>query len=93
MELRQRFHFDEQTGATIIESVQDCEPIMEQAKRLSREGIHGSSEMRHVARLPFVIVEKYCNEHGITYQEWNKNPVHVERMLADPDLAYFRVAP
>lgn len=86
-----RLHFDETSEKLIVESVQDCTPVLEQATRLRNEGFHGSKEMRHVAKIPKVIVEKYCNDAGITLREWMINPVHVERMLKDRDLSGFRV--
>lgn len=92
MEVSTRFHWDDTEEKFHVERVQDCVPIMEQAKAFNREGLHGSKEMRHVARFPMVIVEKYCNVHGITFQEWLANTEHVERMLKDHDLAFFRVA-
>lgn len=74
-----------------VERVQDVEAVLEQAKRLHIEGKHGSKEMRHAARYPRVIVEAYCNKAGITLNEWMANPVHAQRMLDDPDLAYFKI--
>lgn len=74
-----------------VNRVQDCEPILDLTSSLRSIGDVGSSEMRHCASFPPVIVERYCNLNGITFHEWMNNPVHVERMLADPDLKYFRV--
>lgn len=76
-----------------IERVQDCTPIMESAKRLQTAGMHGSNELRHVARVPVVIVERYCNDNGITFSEFMRDQKHHARLLNDPDLAYFRVSP
>lgn len=78
-------------GSATFERVQDCTAIAEHTKALSREGIHGSSEMRHAASFPMVVVEKYINNTGITFQEFMGNPVHLKTMLSDPDLAAFRV--
>lgn len=91
-DLRTRFH-PLNDGTLVIESVQDVEPIIEDAKRRHIEGLHGSKDMRHVARIPKVLVEKYCVDNGITLREWIIDPKHVERMLADRDLMHFRVAP
>lgn len=88
-----QFLWDEADGGKIhINRVQDCEPIIEQAKRL-REQPRGKDGLRHVARIPEVIVEQYCNNHGITFAEFMRDNTHVERMLKDPDLSYFRIAP
>lgn len=79
-------------GDTLITgSVQDCTPFLESATKRRNEGIHGSSDMRHAASFPPVIVERYCNESGIEFSEFMSNPVHVKRMLSDPALSGFRV--
>jgi hypothetical protein len=74
-----------------VNRVQDCEPVLDLTSSLRAAGAFGSSEMRHCATIPAVVIEQYCNTHQISFQEWMSNPVHVERMLADPDLKYFRV--
>lgn len=85
-----RYHVGD-GGAAVIERVQDCTPIAEHATRLRLEGVHGSNEMRHAARWPMVIVERYCNDRGITFEEWVKDNSHARAMLNDPALASFRV--
>lgn len=80
-----------ENGDVIWQRTQDCTPIAEEAQRLSIEGFHGSSEMRHAARFPMVLVEKYMNEKNITFQEFMKDRSHVKTMLSDPALAHFRI--
>jgi hypothetical protein len=89
--LSTRLHYVPETDTTAIERIQDCTPIVEHAKALHNEGIHGSSEMRHAARFPMVIVERYCNEKGIGFDEFMQAEEHLRAMLADPALAAFRV--
>lgn len=76
---------------TTFERIQDCTPIAERAKALHNEGFHGSSEMKHAASLPMVIIEKYCNEKKITFHEFINNEAHMRNMLNDPDNAMFRI--
>lgn len=83
----------EEDGKTIFERVQDCTPIAELTKALHNEGHHGSSEMRHAAKIPKVAIEKYCNLHGITFDEWMGNEHHIRAMCNDPDLRDFRIWP
>lgn len=78
-------------GHIAFERVQDCTPYVENATALHNEGHHGSSEMRHAARIPFVIVERYCNDHKITFAEFMGNREHVKRLLNDPSLSAFRI--
>lgn len=81
----------EEDGKTIFERVQDCTPIAERTKALHNEGLHGSSEMKHAASLPLVLVERYCNDNGITFNEFCSSQDHIKRMLNDPSLSHFRV--
>jgi len=78
-------------GKLTFERFQDCNAIAERAKAMHNEGIHGSSEMRLAASLPFVIVEKYCNDNGITFQEFCNNPAHTKRIVEAPENAAFRI--
>ena len=81
----------EEDGKTVFERVQDCTPILDLATSLHNEGHQGSSEMKHAAKIPKVIIERYCNEHNITFREWLNNEDHQRRMLNDPSLARVRI--
>lgn len=70
---------------------QDCTMIAEYAKALHNEGHHGSSEMRHAAKIPLVIVEKYCNERGITFEEFMGDEKHLKHVVENPDNKMFRI--
>lgn len=78
-------------GESFVQRTQDCTPIAERAQALHRQGHHGSSEMKHAASIPNILIEKYCQDNGITYREWMVDPAHIRRMLADPALADFRI--
>lgn len=83
----------EEDGRLIISSTQDCTPIAEHCKALHNEGFHGSKEMRHAASFPKVIVEKYLNMTGVTFEQFMADPVHVKRMCNDPINKDFRIWP
>ena len=79
-------------GHTIFQSVQDCTPILERAQMLHKSGAHGSKDVKHAAHLPAILVEKYCNDKGITFAEFlNRKEGHVRAMLNDKSLEGFRV--
>jgi hypothetical protein len=84
---------DFEDGKMILGSVQDCTPIAELAQAAHRLGEHGSSEMRHVAKIPAVIVEKYCNDYGITYRDFMQDSAHLRRLVNNPDNSHFRIWP
>lgn len=81
----------EEDGKTVFERVQDCQSIVETTKALHKEGLHGSSEMKHAASIPFVIVERYCNDNGISFQDFCNGQEHIKRILNDPSLSHFRI--
>jgi hypothetical protein len=85
-----RLHFAD--GLMAVERVQDCAPIVERCRALANE-TEQRGEMRLAARLPDVVVERYCNDNGITFGEFVGNPEHVRRVCNDPALAAFRVWP
>lgn len=85
-----RMHFAD--GLMVVERVQDCTPIVEHCRALATE-TEQRGEMRLAARLPDVVVERYCNDNGITFGEFVGNPEHVRRVCNDPALVAFRVWP
>ncbi|MCH8622643.1 hypothetical protein [Undibacterium sp. TS12] len=89
MSIATRVHVD--GGDIRFERVQDCTAIAEHAQALHKEGLHGTSEMRHAASFPMVLVEKYLNDKNISFQEFMSEEVHVKAMLVDPALSAFRV--
>ena len=78
---------------THIERIQDCTPIADYAKAQHNAGFHGTSELKHAARIPNVIIEKYCNDHNIEFSEFMRNREHMRRVLNDPSLSAFRIWP
>lgn len=81
----------ESDGTLTIVKQEDVSAILEDAKGRSNSGLHGSSEFKHAAHLPGIVVEKYCLDKGITFHEWMANPIHLRAMLNDPALADFRI--
>lgn len=85
--------FAEQDGRMVIAQTQDCTPITERTKALHNAGAFGSSDMKHAATIPDVILNKYMNEHKVSYQELMNNPEHIRRICNDPDNSMFRIWP
>lgn len=84
-------HVGELDGKLVIAQSQDCTGIAEWAKVQQNAGLHGSSEMRHAARIPDVIINAYMNETGVTFAELMRDPVHMKRICNDPKNAAFRI--
>jgi hypothetical protein len=85
--------FAEYDGRVFVQQSQDCTPIAERAKALHNAGAHGSADMKHAATIPDVILEKYMNEHRVTYADLMNNPEHFRRICNDPDNKMFRIWP
>lgn len=47
--------------------------------------------MRHVAEVPYIVVESYCQKNGITLHEFMNDQVHIKRVLESPDNSLFRI--
>lgn len=94
---RTLFHHD---GDKVhITRYQDVEPILERNKKEATEndGYSASRDYRRVGRVPLVVLEKVCNEMGVTYKQMMKDPDVQQKVLArlftDPDYAHLRTAP
>lgn len=79
-------------GLMVVKRSQDCTVIADHCKALNNE-TEQRGDVRLAARLPEVVVERYCNENGITFGEFVGNPEHIRRVCNDPALAAFRVWP
>lgn len=76
-----------------VEHVQDCTPIVDEVKRLKEvtDGRGDSSLGYFVGRIPEVIVQKYMDEMGVSYHEFVVDPIHIKRILNDPQYKRFRI--
>lgn len=80
-----------QDGNLVTGTEQDCTPFVDDVHNRVVAEATGTSEMKHAARLPNVLIEKYCNTIGIGFDEFCQNPVHARVMLNDPALNAFRI--
>jgi hypothetical protein len=78
-------------GNLITGTTQDCDPILDHVAHLRREGLTGSSDMRLAASVPYAVVEKYCNDSGITFREFSGSETHKIAFLNNPDYRALRV--
>jgi hypothetical protein len=93
--LAEYHRLDSETGRTVIEYVQDVEPILERNKVLSSlddRGWSPSREWRRGASIPDIIILKWRREYGIDVFNRNHWPA-VKRLLNDPEWRYLRTAP
>lgn len=88
------FHYDNDTGDFSIETVQDVEPFLDANKRAQNngDGFTPSRDMKRIANIPNVVIEKWLNELGVNVFDKNHEPA-VRRLLNDPDWRYLRTSP
>lgn len=80
-------------GNLAVERRQECQPILDQVKAIKdvTNGISESRDLYHVARIPSGIIEKYCNERGVTFHEFCVDDAHVTRIMNDAEYAHLRI--
>ena len=83
--------YHHQGDEMIVNRSQDCTPIAEYAKAQHNAGYHGSSEVKHAARIPLVIVEAYCNTNNVSFADVMTDRAHMKRIVEDPANAAFRI--
>lgn len=88
-----RTSFIEEDDKLVIVHDMKFDGLVDLAKSMQNEGLHGSKEMKLVALFPPGLPEKCCQMWGITWAEFWSDQKWVKRMLNDSDLAAFRVAP
>lgn len=75
---------DDPTGDFGIETIEDCEPIVDEVKAL-RDQQRARGDMKHVARVPLSVAEKAMREG------WFNDPEAWRRWANNPDNRDFRV--
>ena len=80
-----------QDDLLVVQSMQDCQPILDSCKARADAGATGSKDVKHAASFPMAVIESYCNRLNITFQEWLQNDKHIKSMLNDKDLSGFRI--
>jgi hypothetical protein len=87
--------FDPINDELLVMGQQDCTPILEHNKRLANNGEDGyspSRELRRVASIPNILVEKWLKEEGINVFDRNDWP-RVAAKLDSSEFAFLRTAP
>ena len=88
-------HVDETTGAITVENRVDVDPLLDQNTRLANDwdGYSASREMRVLADIDMVTIQKWLVEENLDIFQFNKDPEvkrRVLRKLRDPDFRKLR---
>lgn len=87
------YHSGQDDGSLTIERRQDSQPVLDSIKRIkdTTTGKSATGEFYHVARIPFVIVEKYLQEAGVSMHEFQVDDTHITRLMNDADYKHLRI--
>ena len=86
------FHYDEMADRSIIQTSQDCEPIIERNKAVQSEKNDIGDWARHVATIPLVVAQKWMQDDGVNFLAMGKadRRKYLRRKLNDPEWRYLR---
>ena len=93
-QINRSFGFDHTDDKTVIRSTQDVEPLLElNKKELVGDSMYGQPDkranMRKVASIPLIIIEKWKTELGVDVMNKDHMP-KVKQLLNDPEYAFLR---
>lgn len=76
-----------------IERIADVQPVLDEVAEIKKHtnGMSATREIAHVGRIPGIIIEQYCNEHGIDFYTFMNEDVHIHRILTDANYSRFRI--
>lgn len=80
-------------GDMVIERTADAQPILDEIKAIKyvTEGKSKSGDLYHVARIPKMVIEKYCKDCGITFHDFCVDDAHITKILNDPEYSSLRI--
>lgn len=83
------------TGGLEVRTFQDVEPILDQNKRDQNNpdfnnGYTPSGDMKHVARVPLIMLQLWAKEAGISNVFGDEMKEIVKKKLNDPDNKFIR---
>lgn len=93
MTVKTQYHYDDLTDTLTTQNVQDVSPILKDMEKrrevMSNKPVGGLGY--YAGTIPDVIVEAYMREVGVNFHEFLNDPIHIKRIMNDPDYKKFRV--
>ena len=91
--IQTQFNYDHDKDNVVLKNTQDVQPILEMNKKEmagdSPYGAQNNPNMRKVASIPLVIIEKWQRELGIDIMDKNDMP-KIKKLLNDPEYRWLR---
>lgn len=70
---------------------QDVDPVLKHVEYLRETGQTGDKEMRHAAKIPWIVSENWRKARGISFHEMMANPAIAAAFLNSPEAAPYRI--
>ena len=90
------FHYDPDGDQSIVRTVQDVEPILENNKNLQtlNDGYTADRSLRRIASIPLVVVQQWMKEDGVNWLALprDEKAAYLRRKLNDPQWRYLRTS-
>jgi hypothetical protein len=90
--IKTSWHDTEDGGAVVVRE-QQVNAIVDDCKARHNEGKWQAEGVKHVARIPNVVIEHYCNVNNIKLSEFIRNEEHIKRLCEDPAFSDLRIWP
>lgn len=74
-----------------VQRAQECQPILDSAAALRSNGLTGTSDFRHVGRIPAAVLEMWLNEAGVAFSDTEAVKEVIRKKLQSGDFAKLRV--
>jgi hypothetical protein len=87
----------EEDGKLIIKKSHDFTPVMKQMEEMRRNGVIGmggakttASDTRFIARIPLPLIEKWCKDEGVKWEDAEARGEVVKRKILSGEVDAFR---
>jgi|TARA_R110001606_G_scaffold93981_3_gene208525 hypothetical protein len=88
-----KFNYDHKEEKVVLHNTQDIQPILDMNKMEmngdSPYGVQNNPDLRKVASIPLIIIEKWKRELGVDIMDKNDMP-KVKKLLNDPEYSWLR---
>jgi hypothetical protein len=80
-------------GKVYHQESQDLDPVLQHVRYLRETGQVGGKEMRHAAKIPWIVSENWRKARGISFHEMMANPAIAAAFLNSEEAAPYRIWP
>jgi hypothetical protein len=78
-------------GKVYHQEAQDVEPVLKHVQYLREAGQTGDKDMRHAAKIPWIVSENWRKARGISFHELMGNPAIAAAFLNSEEAAPYRI--